>query len=291
MPVQVSSGDPHAVAAVVQAVYAEMFPDGDPLFVSRGFAWAVQAFRGELPGYQPADTEYHDLEHTLRETLCFARLLLGRHRAGVEPRLTRRCFELGLLAVLFHDTGYLKREGDEEGTGAKYTLVHVHRSAEFARTFLEAQGYGEADVRAVQNMILCTGADAQPARLPFENEQERLVGCALGTADVLAQMAAEDYLEKLPALYAEFAEAAAYAQDPESYVASYRSPEDLLRRTPAFWENWAKPRLEREFLGMYRFLNDPYPDGPNEYLARIEAHMARLREQFGGAAGAAGAGA
>ncbi|NGO38575.1 hypothetical protein G4L39_04060 [Limisphaera ngatamarikiensis] len=285
MPVHVSSRDPHAVAAVVQAAYAEMFPEGDPLFVSRVFGWAVQAFRGELPGYQPADTGYHDLEHTLQETLCFARLLLNWHRAGSEPRLTRRCFELGLVAVLFHDTGYLKRSGDTEGTGAKYTLVHVRRSAEFARVFLEGRGYPEEDIRAVENMILCTGADAEPAQLPFGDESERLVGCALGTADVLAQMAAEDYLEKLPALYEEFAEAAAYVRDPESYVASYRSSEDLLRRTPSFWTDWARPRLEREFRGLYRYLSDPYPDGPNEYLERIEAHMERLRQRFGGGSG------
>lgn len=281
MPVNISTRDPHAVAAVVQAAYREMFPDGDPLFVSRVFGWAVQAFRGEVPGYQPADTEYHDLEHTLRETLCFARLLLNRHRSGAQPRLTRRHFELGLVAVLFHDAGYLKRSDDLEGTGAKYTLVHVHRSAEFARSFLQARDYPEADIQTVQTMILCTGLDADPDRLPFADEAERAVGCALGTADLLAQMAAEDYLEKLPALYTEFAEAAAYAQDPHSYVAAYRSPEDLLRRTPVFWESWARPRLERQLRGFYRFLSDPYPAGRNEYLERIEAHMTQLRRRFG----------
>ncbi|MCS7091396.1 MAG: hypothetical protein NZM03_11870 [Limisphaera sp.] len=281
MPVCISPRDPHAVAAEVQAAYREMFPEGDPLFVSRVFGWTIQAFRGEVPGYQSADTGYHDLEHTLLETLCFARLLLSRHRAGVEPQLTQRHFELGLLAVLFHDAGYLKRAGDLEGTGAKYTLVHVHRSAEFARALLQAQGYPPGDVQTVETMILCTGLDARPESLPFADEAERVVGCALGTADLLAQMAAEDYLEKLPALYAEFAEAAAYARDPQSFVAVYRSPEDLLRRTPEFWEQWARPRLERELGGVYRFLNDPYPDGPNEYLERIEQHMARLRARFG----------
>jgi hypothetical protein len=280
MPEWSSTRDPNAVAAEVQSAYRAMFPEGDPLFVSRAFGWTLQAFRGELPEYQPVDTRYHDLEHTLQGTLCFARLLWSRHRVGAEPLVPRRWFELGLLAILFHDTGYLKRREDSEGTGAKYTLVHVRRSAEFARNFLAARGYAERDIRAVQNMIRCTGVEARPSGLLFQDELERLVGCALGTADLLGQMAAEDYLEKLPALYAEFAEAAAHGGDPNSFVASFRSAEELVARTPSFWENFVKPRLEREFFGLYRFLNDPYPDGPNPYIVRIEAHMERLRQRL-----------
>jgi len=63
-------------------------------------------------------------------------------------------------------------------------------------------------------------------------------------------------------------------------VASFRSAEELVARTPSFWENFVKPRLEREFFGLYRFLNDPYPDGPNPYIVRIEAHMERLRQRL-----------
>jgi len=283
MPEWVSTRDPNAVAAVVQATYAEMFPEGDPLFVSRAFSWVIQAFRGELPEYQAVDTRYHDLEHTLQGTLCFARLLGNRHRVGAQPAVPQRWFELGLLAILFHDTGYLKRREDRVGTAAKDTLVHVHRSADFAATFLRARGFAEREIRAVQNMIRCTGVDARPSVLSFQDELERLVGCALGTADLLGQMAAEDYLEKLPALYGEFAEAAQHTRDPHSFVASFRSAEELLARTPAFWEAYVKPRLEDEFLGLYRFLNDPYPDGPNPYVMRIEAHMERLRRRFGAA--------
>lgn len=283
MPEWVSTRDPNAVAAAVQATYRDMFPAGDPLFVSRAFSWMIQAFRGQLPEYQAVDTRYHDLEHTLQGTLCFARLLENRHRVGAQPPVPQRWFELGLLAILFHDTGYLKRREDREGTGAKYTLVHVQRSAEFAESFLRARGFGEREVRAVQNMIRCTGVDARPSALSFQDELERLVGCALGTADLLGQMAAEDYLEKLPALYGEFAEAAQHTQNRHSFVASFRSAEELLARTPAFWEEHVKPRLEQELLGLYRFLNDPYPDGPNPYVMRIEAHMERLRRRFGSA--------
>jgi len=43
-------------------------------------------------------------------------------------------------------------------------------------------------------------------RLVFRTELEKLVGFALATADLLGQMAAPDYVDKLPILYLEFAE-------------------------------------------------------------------------------------
>ena len=33
----------------------------------------------------------------------------------------------------------------------------------------------------------------------------------------------------------------------------------------------------RELGGLYRFLSDPYPAGPNWYLERIEANMEKIR--------------
>jgi hypothetical protein len=48
-------------------------------------------------------------------------LLEGYYRARTQPPLTARMFELGVIAILLHDTGYLKKQDDYEGTGAKYT--------------------------------------------------------------------------------------------------------------------------------------------------------------------------
>ena len=39
-------------------------------------------------------------------------------------------------------------------------------------------------------------------------------------------------------------------------------------------------KLANEFGGLCRFLNDPYPSGPNEYLDRIQAHVERLKSRF-----------
>jgi hypothetical protein len=55
----------------------------------------------------------------------------------------------------------------------------------------------------------------------------------------------------------------------------------LRAKTPKFWEGYVRPKLERDFGGLYRFLNDPYPSGPNYYLDRVEANIARLRRELG----------
>jgi len=257
-----------------------MFPDGDKAFVPRIFGWAVDCFTGAYRDYQAVDAKYHDFEHTLQGALCMARLLQGRDRAKIEPRVTRHLLELGLLAILLHDTGYLKKRGDNEGTGAKYTVTHVLRSAAFAAELLSEKGYNSHDAQAVQNMIHCTGVNAKLDGIPFQSELERMVGFALGTADLLGQMAAEDYVEKLPVLYSEFAEAAAFAEQTDQFITSFGSASDLMSRTPIFWENYVRKKLANDFCGLYRFLSIPYPDGPNFYLQRIEANMAKLKARF-----------
>ena len=177
-----------------------------------------------------------------------------------------------------HDTGYLKRVDDTGGTGAKYTATHVRRSGEFAKQFLAGQGFGAADTLSVQNMIRCTGVNVDLNTIPFAGELDRIVGFALGTADLLGQMAATDYVEKLPVLYLEFAEAAQYsgAESPKSIA--FRSADELMRNTPGFWQHYVRPKIDRDFGALHRFLADPYPEGPNFYLDAIEGNIARLRK-------------
>jgi hypothetical protein len=263
----------------VAATYRRLFPAGERAFVPRAFEWVTLCFEGRHPDYQAIDALYHDLEHTMQGTLCLVRLLCGRHQAEAQPAFSPSLFHLGLLAILFHDTGYLKRREDTQGTGAKYTAIHVSRSAIFARDFLSSRGCSESDVAAIQNMIRCTGVNVDLGSIPFQSEPERLMGFALGTADLLGQMAAPDYVDKLPVLFQEFAEAARFGGEKAARFAIYQSADDLVRLTPSFWENYVWPRINTEFLSLYRFLNDPYPDGPNPYVERIKANLARLRQK------------
>jgi hypothetical protein len=280
MYASVDTNDPTAVEVEVQTAYLEMFPHADRLFIPQIIGWAIDCFTGQYDGYQPIDAQYHDLEHTLQGTLCMARLLRCRHAAKTEPVVPEKQFQLGMIAILFHDTGYLKKNEDIEGTGAKYTVVHVRRSADFAAAFLKNKHYSVTDIKAVQNMILCTGLNAPLGTIPFQNELEKTVGFALATADLLGQMAANDYVDKLPILYAEFAEAAQHEKEKTNVMGMFSSAEDLKRKTPAFWDKYVQLKLNRDFGGLYRFCNDPFPFGPNYYLQRIEANMERLRREF-----------
>jgi hypothetical protein len=277
----VATNNPTAVKADVQAAYLTIFPQGDHGFVARVFGWAEECFAGRHPEYQAIDARYHDFEHTLQGTLCMARLLRCRQAADAQPLVSQHLFELGIIGILLHDTGYLKRRDDDSpGTGAKYTATHVLRSVEFARQLLTAKGFSEADIRAVQNMIRCTGIDAFLESIAFDSEEERMAGFALGTADLLGQMAADDYVEKLPVLYSEFAEAAKHDRGHTDFISKFGGAHDLMQRTPGFWRDYVLPKLDKDFGGLHRFLSQPYPDGSNWYVERIEANMGRIREQL-----------
>ena len=279
MFIAVDTKNPRAVEEHVSSIYSSLFPDAESGFVRRAFGWAGQFFSGRYGDYQAIDTSYHDFEHTLQGTLCLVRMLRGRHEAKAAPAIPRKAFELGLIAILFHDTGYLKKKDDTKGTGAKYTQIHVSRSAEFAREFLSRQDWPDADVASIQNMIRCTGVNVDLNRIPFQSAEEKLVGFALGTADLLGQMAADDYVDKLPELYGEFAEAAEFS-GPNAARAPFTSAADLMSKTPGFWEGYVVTKLNNDFDRIYTFLNQPYPGGPNDYVQRIERNIERLRRKL-----------
>ncbi len=271
----VDTRDPMAVATRVRADYQSMFEDADRLFIPQALFWAFDCFTGRHQDYLPIDARYHDLEHSLQGVLCLSALLRGRQEAGEGPRLPRSVFELAILAILFHDTGYLKRRSDSTGTGAKYTATHVDRSCHFAEMFLTSKGYRPNEVLSVQNMIRCTGMGTSVATIPFPTDAEQIAGLALGTADLIGQMAASDYVEKLPRLYEEFLEAGRFSGN--SGAIAFSSAEDLVQKTPGFWEKYVFPKLSSDFRGLFRFLARPGPDGPNGYLREIEANLLRIQ--------------
>jgi hypothetical protein len=267
-----------AVEEAVQSIYKTTFPGGSLTFIPEAFRWATDCFTGNYHDYQAIDARYHDFEHTLQGTLCLARLLHGYWLAGAEPMLTQRMFELGMMAILFHDTGYLKREDDHDGTGAKYTLIHVSRSVAFAGALLEEKGFAPEEIKSVQNMIRCTGVNVNLQTIPFQEEWEQKVGFALGTADLLGQMAAKDYVDKLPILYSEFEESARYNAGRGTTSGLFKNARDLMEKTPLFWEKYVVAKINGDFQGMYKYLNVPYPNGENIYLKRINANMEKLRK-------------
>jgi hypothetical protein len=127
-------------------------------------------------------------------------------------------------------------------------------------------------------MIHCTGLNLQLDAIPFQSDLERIVGSCIGSADLLGQMAAEDYAYKLSILFLEIAEAA--RRDPKNAGShtQFQGVEHMIRETPGFWENCVRPKLESEFGAIYRHLADD--SGRNEYIERVEANMDCVRRQI-----------
>ncbi len=262
-----------AVADATCTVFVGMFPRGTPTLTRRLFADVDAMFGGRYFDYQPIDTPYHDLEHTLQVTWCLVQILAGRHHAGIEPRLNERQFELALAATLLHDTGYLKMRSDLEGTGAKYTFTHVLRSCAVASSYLPTLGITLDELDGVLGAIRCTNSTSRIRRLYFQQPLQGIVGCAVATADYLGQMSISNYLDELPLLYAEFNESDNFAAVPPEQR-HFRSVDELIARTPHFWRDSVMPKLDNELLGLYRFLAIPYPDGPNPYIEAIHRNIA-----------------
>jgi hypothetical protein len=271
---QVDTKNVLEVAATAQAALLRHHPAADTRVIDRLFADIEDIFHGRYLDYLPLDMRYHDFEHTLQAALCLVRLLDGRYRAKATPILSARDFELAIASVLLHDTGYLKLRSDSEGTGAKYTLVHVIRSCAFAASYLPTVGFTQPEIDAVVIAIRCTGPRSNVLELHLADQREHLLGSALATADYLGQMAAPDYVDELPFLYAEFEEADNFCHTPRDRRL-FRSVHDLVAKTPGFWEKVILPKITQDFGGVYRFLADPYPDGPNAYIMAIEQNIAR----------------
>lgn len=274
----VNTKDPQAVAAYVERTFATIYPGASLSWLERIFRDMDDLFSGRHPNYGPADLKYHDFEHTLQATVCITLLLAGRHAAGVEPRFRPRDFELAVAAVLLHDAGYIKLRSDTKGTGAKYTFCHVLRSCAFAASYLPTLGASDYEVEALLGAISCTGPTKEIGKLKFREPTERVIGCALATADFLGQMAAADYPDELEILFHEFEESDDFIHLPPARR-MFKSVADLTERTPAFWKKFVQPKLESDFQAVYRFLAQPYPHGPNPYLEAVEKNIAKIQRR------------
>lgn len=275
----VNTRDPDAVLESVLACVGSALGASELGAIRETHRWFTEACAGRAPDFEALDTHYHDLEHTMQGFLCLGRWFAGWRRSGQTPVPEARTLRLALVAILLHDTGYLRRRGIDAGPGARYTLDHVERGAGLARGLLASRGWPAAELDAVAAMIRCTGAGTVPEAGWFASEALHLAGCGVGTADLLGQMAAADYPDKLPLLHREFAEA--IAAHPGCILERLFPTEDaLIRQTPDFWERNVCPRLDGALRGVWRFLSEPWPSGPNAYVEAIRAHIARLRARL-----------
>jgi hypothetical protein len=277
--VQVSS--PSAVRQAVEELFRQTWP-GAPLDrLTQAFGDFERLFTGQFPGYLGCDTVYHDMQHSLDDTLAMARLLAGYDRMHTpEQRLGAERALMGLVVALFHDAGYIRQTDDtQHRNGAEFTRTHVGRGARFLERYLPTIGLAQWTPVATQ-IIHFTGYEVPFADIRLDEERDRRVGHLLGTADMLAQMSDRCYLEKCrDRLYPEFVlgGVALGRDDGGALKVTYGSGLDVLRQTPAFAEQTLRVRLDGEFGKAYRYLEALY-GGRNPYMEAIERNLAHLEK-------------
>lgn len=281
--VQVSN--PAAVRNAVQQIYSETFPgmSFDKLWLA--FYDFERLFTGRYPGYKGCDTTYHDMQHTLDMTLALARLVAGYERS-VEPpdRLGAARAQMALITSLFHDSGYIRHESRDSdfSNGAEFTLYHVSRSADFLRRYLPDLGLAK-DVGVSSMIVHFTGYELELDKIELDDPRDIICGHLIGTADLIAQMADRCYLEKCrDRLYNEFVVGGVAVENarPGEYMVRYKSGEDLLRKTPTFYQQVMRDRLNSKFNRVYRYIEVLY-EGQNPYIDAIRnniTHLVRILE-------------
>jgi hypothetical protein len=90
---------------------------------------------------------------------------------------------------------------------------------------------------------------------------------------MLGQMAADDYPERLPALYLELREAALFSRLKKHGSIAYESLLELLSGTEKFYSDYVIKTLDGEWGGVYRWLETE--NGSNPYLERIHRNVHR----------------
>ena len=273
--------DADDVRDAVIEIYAARYPGEDLTPLRRAFDDMKALFTGRYPGYLACDTLYHDMRHTLDMTLATARLIDGHDRVCAAPdRLGARRAMLGVMVALLHDSGYIRRASEANiENGAVFTKVHVSRSAEFLRSYLPGIGFGqEANIAA--QLTHFTGYELDLDLIGLKDAKDHLLGCIIGTSDLISQMADRQYIEKCrDFLYREFVWGgiAREAQPDGREVVRYSSPTDLVIKTPGFYQYLARPRIEKRLGGVDRFA-EAHLDGPNLYQQEIARNMEYLRE-------------
>jgi hypothetical protein len=265
------------VAEFIKGAFAVVGGEGSFPLLERLLSDVTGMFGGRYPGHQAIDMEYHDFEHTLQATVCLVHLLQGRSVTPDQPVYSIREWELAVMAVLLHDTGFLKETGDSSGTGAKYTFVHEHRSCDFAKAYLPQLELTDGEIEDVCSAIICTGPRSKISQVAFRREEARQIAFMLVTADYLAQISAADYLDKLPRLYREFEESFEYNKTPLE-ERPYQNLRELLEKTPGFWYSYVLPVLDKKVGGVYRYL--AAPGHPNPYMEAVEANLVELKRRL-----------
>ena len=238
----------------------------------RGAAsYITRLFNGKVPGYLAVDLPYHDLKHTLDTALATARLVDGYEaflQAEALPPLGADTALLAIICALFHDCGFVRRECEHAIPGSKLMPVHVERGEGMLVEWLQDSSlavYADAP-RAIRYTDHVKPIQAVEETVP---ETYRIVGCILGTADLMSQIADRFYLERCrDALFWEFSQAG---------IDVFKSADDLLRQTPGFIEHVKQQRLCTDFRSAHRHFESHFGRTPCPYMVSIDRNIGYLK--------------
>lgn len=237
----IDGDNPVVVIAEAGRIFRFWFDEAAWEPVGKAAAEIVELFLGHFPGYHACDTDYHDIRHTTDVLLATARIADGvfLERGPFAPELAQSLF----IAAVCHDTGYIRKIDEAGGTGARFTSVHVQRSADFIKAHGFRWGFDAAMTSSAARMIFATGLKGEFGEQDWSAVREREAGAVLASADLVGQMADRAYLEKLLFLYYEFKEAG---------FPGYETEFDILRKTMGFYELTIK-RLDDSLGGIRLF--------------------------------------
>jgi len=277
--VQLTNAD--SVYSAVRTIFSNAFNQFNENALKQAFDDCERLFEGEYPTYLACDTLYHDKQHSFDMTLALARLINGHERSvAKDERIGAERAVIAVITALYHDSGYIRHEHDHRHfNGAEYTPIHVTRSADFLKRYLHKINLGKyAQVAA--NMVHYTGYEVAADSIRLPDEQWHILGHMLGTADLIAQMSDRCYLEKCrDRLYPEFVLGglSTTVDDKGKEIALYESGEDLLRKTPAFYENEVENRLNVLFHKVYNY-EIAHFDGERFYINGLGKNQSYLKK-------------
>ncbi|MBC8318535.1 MAG: GAF domain-containing protein [Desulfobulbaceae bacterium] len=231
-------------------------------------------YAGKWPDYQPCQVGYHTLQHALDVSLAMTRIISGYHSHNPDL-IPLETFTSGLAAALFHDSGYIKDRDDNSGKGGKFSFSHVARSKVIAEKHLSGLSWAPGQIAYVLSIIDLSDFTDIPDIPTFLNPEEDFVAKSTATADLIAQIADVDYVQRLHLLYDEFQEA--YDNEgKEDLIARsihvYESFQDLSDETAVFYRNFVLPRLQL-FDRVDRHLILFFKKGRNPYSENIIANL------------------
>jgi hypothetical protein len=279
----VNVASPKAVATAVCTILARRYEGFCEAPVRQCFADIEDAFWGLYPGLLPCDTPYHDLRHALSTSLLMARMVDGYETVHAASASGLGC-DMGTVAVLlalFHDIGFLRRDDEAQLNGASLVHDHEQRSVDFMRTYLAHGPFARFADQA--ELIHATDfAQSISVTLSGQPPASLLMGQLLGTADLVSQISGRYYLERCrDFLFAEFVAAGVdrVIEASGEVTVLYATPEDLLRKTPGFYEHVVKRRLEQDFAQAYRYIA-PHFGGDDPYSRGIQRNLNCLNDMI-----------